>query len=66
MAPLWRLLRLKGEPPITRQMLRLIGKSFTVSYSKANRELGYVPLVTQEEGIAEMNLSHQQQRAEAI
>ena len=50
----WRLLRLKGEPPITRQMLGLIGKPFTLNIQKAERELGYVPKVTWRQGIAEM------------
>ncbi len=50
----WRLLRLKGEPPITRQMLGLIGKPFTLNIQKAERELGYVPQVTWKQGIAAM------------
>jgi len=50
----WKLLRLKGEPPITRQMLGLIGKPFTLNSQKAERELGYVPHVTWKQGIAEM------------
>ena len=54
MAHVWRLFRLKGEPPITRQMLRLIGKPFTIRSDKARRELGYVPGVTWAQGIAQM------------
>jgi hypothetical protein len=54
MGLVWRLFRLKGEPPITRQMLRLIGKPFTVRTDKAGKELGYSPRVTWKEGIAEM------------
>ncbi len=50
----WRTLRLKGEPPITRQMLRLIGKDFTVDIGKATSELGYSAIVGWEEGLAEM------------
>jgi nucleoside-diphosphate-sugar epimerase len=50
----WRALRLEGQPPITRQMLRLIGKDFTLDIGKATSELGYSPVVTWEEGIAEM------------
>lgn len=50
----WKLLRLKGEPPITRQMLGLIGKPFTLNIQKAERELGYVPRVTWKQGIADM------------
>ena len=54
MSSYWNLFNLKGEPPITRQMLRLIGKPFTVNISKARRELGYVPRVNWKQGIAEM------------
>ena len=50
----WRTLRLRGEPPITRQMLRLIGKDFTVDIGKATSELGYRAVVGWEEGLAEM------------
>lgn len=50
----WRLFRFKGEPPITRQLLRLIGKPFTVRTDKARKELGYSPRVTWKAGIAEM------------
>src|SRR5215472_5441046 len=50
----WNLFNLKGEPPITRQMLGLIGKPFTLNISKARRELGYAPRVSWKQGIAEM------------
>ncbi|WP_315795928.1 NAD-dependent epimerase/dehydratase family protein [Bradyrhizobium sp. SZCCHNRI3043] len=54
MGAAWRVLRLKGEPPITRQMLRLIGKPFTISTRKAQTELGYTPRITMNEGLAAM------------
>lgn len=57
MAVVWHLFRLKGEPPITRQMLRLIGKSFTVRWDRAKRELGYVPQMSWQQGLAEMAAS---------
>lgn len=50
----WRLLRLGGEPPITRQMLRLIGKDFTLDIARARQQLGYSPVVTPEEGFNRM------------
>jgi nucleoside-diphosphate-sugar epimerase len=57
MAVVWRIFGLTGEPPITRQMLQLIGKSFTVRTDKAQRDLGYRPTVTWRQGISEMSLA---------
>lgn len=54
MAVAWRLLRLKGQPPITRQMLRLIGKPFTIRTDKARADLGYIPRITMSNGLAAM------------
>lgn len=50
----WRRFRRPGEPPITRQMLRLIGQDFTVDITKARRDLGYSPVVSWEQGLAAM------------
>jgi nucleoside-diphosphate-sugar epimerase len=50
----WRGLSLKGEPPITRQMLRMIGMPFTLDIDRAGRELAYRPIVTWREGIDSM------------
>lgn len=55
MGAAWRLLRLKGEPPITRQMLRLIGKPFTIRIDKARRDLGYSPVIGWRQGLAQMS-----------
>ena len=53
----WRTFSRPGEPPITRQMLRLIGKPFTVDIGKAQRELGYRPQVSREQGLKAMHAS---------
>lgn len=50
----WRTFSRQGEPPITRQMLRLIGKPFTLDIGKAQRELGYRPEVSSEQGLRAM------------
>lgn len=50
----WHALRLKGKPPVTRQMLRMIGKEFTLDVSRARSVLGYVPVVGRDEGLARM------------
>lgn len=51
---IWRTFSRKGEPPITRQMLRLIGEPFTLDITKAQRELGYRPIVSREQGLRGM------------
>ena len=50
----WRTFSRRGEPPITRQMLRLIGQPFTLDIGKARRELGYRPVVSWKQGIEAM------------
>jgi nucleoside-diphosphate-sugar epimerase len=50
----WRILGKKGEPPVTRSAVRLIGDEVTVDDAKARRELGYAPVITREAGLAEM------------
>lgn len=50
----WRALRLRGAPPLTRQMLRMVGEDFTLDDARARQELGYRPLVTWQEGVAAM------------
>lgn len=51
---IWRTFSRQGEPPLTRQMLRLIGAPFTLDIGKARRELGYRPVVTREQGLRAM------------
>lgn len=53
----WRAFSRKGEPPITRQMLRLIGMPFTLDIGKAQRELGYRPVVSREQGLKAMQVN---------
>ncbi|PJI38925.1 NAD(P)-dependent oxidoreductase [Ferrovibrio sp.] len=50
----WRTFSRQGEPPITRQMLRLIGEPFTLDIGKAQRDLGYQPEVSPEQGLRAM------------
>ncbi len=48
----WRLLPLRGEPPLTRFALWLASQECTLDDSKARRELGYAPVTTREQGLA--------------
>ncbi|MHA7970205.1 NAD-dependent epimerase/dehydratase family protein [Rhizobium sp. CAU 1783] len=54
MGTVWSIFRLRGEPPITRQMLRLIGKDFTVDVGRAREELGYSPVTSVADGMRGM------------
>lgn len=51
---LWRGLRLSGTPPLTRLAAALMSANKTVSCARAKRELGYRPVVTLEDGLAEL------------
>ncbi len=53
----WRVLGLRGTPPLTRTLVHLGGQEVTVVDSKARRELGYQGAVTLQEGLAEMRLA---------
>jgi nucleoside-diphosphate-sugar epimerase len=54
--PLWRALELKHKPPVTRQMLRMLGKEITLNTAKARIELNYIPVVSREDGLAGMQV----------
>jgi nucleoside-diphosphate-sugar epimerase len=58
----WRSLGLRGQPPLTRAELNLIGGEVTVRDEKARRELGYTPVISREAGLAAMRAT----AAEAI
>jgi nucleoside-diphosphate-sugar epimerase len=58
MEAVWKIFSRKGEPPITRQLLRFIGKDFTLNISKAERELGYVPTVSWSAGVEDMRTKY--------
>ncbi len=51
---LWRRLPLRGAPPVTRLALWLSALETTIDISRAREELGYAPLRTLEEGLAEL------------
>ncbi len=50
----WKVLPLRGKPPVTRLAAALLSREITIDTDKARRELGYEPVVTIEEGLAEM------------
>jgi nucleoside-diphosphate-sugar epimerase len=50
----WKLLPLSGEPPMTKFRAWILTQECTIDITKARRELGYAPLVTHKQGLAEM------------
>jgi len=50
----WKLFRLKSDPPVTRTEVLLIGDEVTVVDEKARRELGYAPVITRDQGLAQL------------
>ncbi|MEK6277044.1 MAG: NAD-dependent epimerase/dehydratase family protein [Actinomycetota bacterium] len=55
--PAWRLLPLPGDPPLTRFTYWVLTQECTIDISKARRELGYEPVVSREQGLAELRSS---------
>jgi nucleoside-diphosphate-sugar epimerase len=50
----WRLLRRPGPPPLTRFAIWASSKECTLDISRARGELGYEPVKTRQEGLAEL------------
>jgi nucleoside-diphosphate-sugar epimerase len=50
----WRLLRRPGAPPLTRFAVWVSSKECTLDTSRARAELGYQPVKTRQEGLAEL------------
>jgi nucleoside-diphosphate-sugar epimerase len=50
----WHLLRLKTEPPLTRFAAAMASSECTIRIDKARAELGYAPVITRDEGLAEL------------
>lgn len=59
----WRALRLEAEPPFVRETVRLMGYPFTVDISRARQRLGYVPVVSIDQGLDELAATRPESRA---
>jgi nucleoside-diphosphate-sugar epimerase len=51
----WKVLPLSGDPPMTTFRSWLLTQECTIDIAKARKELGYVPVVTHEQGLAELS-----------
>ena len=54
---IWRLLKRPGSPPLTRFAVWVSSQECTIDISRAERELGYRPVVSRAEGLAELSRS---------
>ena len=50
----WRVLPLRGEPPMTRFTYWVLTQECTIDIAKARAELGYEPVVSRAQGLAEL------------
>ncbi len=50
----WKVLPLKGDPPMTTFRSWLLTQECTIEIGKAREELSYTPIVTHEQGLAEL------------
>jgi nucleoside-diphosphate-sugar epimerase len=55
----WKALPLKGAPPMTTFRSWLLTQECTIDISKARSELAYAPIVTHEQGLAELASAHE-------
>jgi nucleoside-diphosphate-sugar epimerase len=53
---IWKLLRLKSEPPLTHFAAAMASSECTIRIEKARAELGYTPVITRKEGLAELTV----------
>jgi nucleoside-diphosphate-sugar epimerase len=50
----WRLLLIKSEPPLTRFAAAMMSHDCTIKSDKAARELHYAPVISREQGLAQL------------
>lgn len=47
----WAITRKNGDPPISRSMIRMIGRAFTINDAAARQELGYIGRTSRADGL---------------
>jgi nucleoside-diphosphate-sugar epimerase len=55
---IWRILRRRGNPPVTRLAYWLSAQECTIDISRAREELGYQPVRSRAEGMEELRRGH--------
>ena len=51
MDAVWAMTGREGDPPISRSMMRMIGREFSLNDAAARRDLGYVGSVSRADGL---------------
>jgi nucleoside-diphosphate-sugar epimerase len=52
----WTITQREGDPPISRSMMRMIGREFSLNDAAARRELGYIGNVSHADGLRSYDL----------
>lgn len=55
---IWRVFRLKGQPPVDYLSVWISGQECTINISKATNELGYTPVITRENGLRALRAAY--------
>ncbi|XDD49964.1 NAD-dependent epimerase/dehydratase family protein [Leptospira sp. WS92.C1] len=50
----WKLFRIKNEPPLTRFSANIMSRDCTIKIDNAKKDLGYDPILTVRQGLSEM------------
>jgi nucleoside-diphosphate-sugar epimerase len=54
----WGMLKLKGEPPLTRFSAMIMSRESVLKDDKARADLGYRPVISVEEGLRQLGAAH--------
>ena len=66
MDAVWTITRKKDDPPISRSMMRMIGREFNLDDSAARRDLGYVGKTSRADGLQAYGTPSSQKRFSAV
>ncbi len=54
--PIWRALKIKSAPPITKFTAHIMSRECTLNDTKARAELGYSPIISRKDGLKNISL----------
>ncbi len=62
----WTITQREGDPPISRSMMRMIGREFSLNDAAARRELGYIGNVSRADGLRGYDVSISSERSVSL